>query len=906
MQLSDRILEATNGGLDIILSLYPEAEKGGTKGHFKLRDEKTASASMFKNNSGIYIVKDFGDGKAYNGVSLYEWYHNLEFKEALSQLAKRYNVADENGKKQENKAKYFSQNKEKDDVEGITYEIRELRDSDCKLFGPYVSKNDLLLSNIKAVKQYKVVKGGKVHVFQETPSYPIYVYEYKDFQKIYQPLSEDKGYRFMYIGEKPADYVFGLEEVISTYNHALEVAESANSEGLTAKEKYECKLDYVVIASGDSDAVNFRSLGVNVVWAGSESAKINKLIFNLFKYCKKVINVPDIDSTGVKEGIAKALENINLFTAWIPDEIKKGTDFRGKHKKDFKDYCNHLKNSKFYSKNAAIKKVDKWLSSSINLRFWDEKYNKNGTTYKLNYESCIYFLAANGYGLYQPNEFTCELVKVTDNIVSKIEVKQVREFINNYLRENNHPQDLRNTIYESRFLTEGKLIADLPTLELDFTTAGRDFQYFHFKGVSWLITKEEIKEVKPCDVPYHVWSDDVKPHRPKIQPKIVHYELGELEFPNGKKQKRILTQGYKPNDCLFFKFLHLTSNPFWQTKSLDEAQEKEVENHLLNKFYALGYMLHDYKQLDKALALWIMEEEVIEDGASNGGTGKSLFIQAVKYFLGDRKVKNRNGRDKELVRKWPYDGVTEKTKIYWFDDCEKYIDVKYFYAGITGDVIAEHKSKQIQSFPFEKAGKHVFTSNYGPRGMDGSTLRRFLFVMFSDYFHAENSEKGLKQYSPSDEFGKQLFIDFTDEEHNSYYNTLAQAVQFYLNVPFKVEPPMANVEKRRLISTIGEAFKDWADTYFCKENEKLNRNVLKEDAFKAFVEETKLKTFNSQRFNSYLKLWCQFYDYEFNPEDAEGYSKHHKCIMKRTGLTGIKAHIYIRTNNEKPNDDNPF
>ena len=42
-----QILSATNGGLDIILSLYPQAQKcvGQKNKHFAIRNEKTPSAA---------------------------------------------------------------------------------------------------------------------------------------------------------------------------------------------------------------------------------------------------------------------------------------------------------------------------------------------------------------------------------------------------------------------------------------------------------------------------------------------------------------------------------------------------------------------------------------------------------------------------------------------------------------------------------------------------------------------------------------------------------------------------------------------------------------------------------------------------------------------------------------------
>ena len=60
-----QILSATNGGLDIILSLYPQAQKcvGQKNKHFAIRNEKTPSACLrqyqSKKYGEIWQVTDF-------------------------------------------------------------------------------------------------------------------------------------------------------------------------------------------------------------------------------------------------------------------------------------------------------------------------------------------------------------------------------------------------------------------------------------------------------------------------------------------------------------------------------------------------------------------------------------------------------------------------------------------------------------------------------------------------------------------------------------------------------------------------------------------------------------------------------------------------------------------------------
>ena len=74
----NQILNATNGGLDIILSIYPQARVcvGQRNKHFAIRDEKTPSASLRQFNSAkygaIWQVTDFGgEGRGENAIDIF-------------------------------------------------------------------------------------------------------------------------------------------------------------------------------------------------------------------------------------------------------------------------------------------------------------------------------------------------------------------------------------------------------------------------------------------------------------------------------------------------------------------------------------------------------------------------------------------------------------------------------------------------------------------------------------------------------------------------------------------------------------------------------------------------------------------------------------------------------------------
>lgn len=91
----EEIWNATNGGLDIfrhfIDGLPLEPKKNGL---FKspLRDEKTASAHVFRGDDGIWIYKDFGAGSGLNALDYIMNAKNVSFSEAIKMAANLSNI----------------------------------------------------------------------------------------------------------------------------------------------------------------------------------------------------------------------------------------------------------------------------------------------------------------------------------------------------------------------------------------------------------------------------------------------------------------------------------------------------------------------------------------------------------------------------------------------------------------------------------------------------------------------------------------------------------------------------------------------------------------------------------------------------------------------------------------------
>lgn len=97
MNLKEEILNQTGGGIDVFEHYIPEVRSlnSNYKKKFKLRDEKTPSASL-KNNSGVWLIQDFGnaeyEGRAKNAIDYVIYNQKTTFINACHAIIKDLNL----------------------------------------------------------------------------------------------------------------------------------------------------------------------------------------------------------------------------------------------------------------------------------------------------------------------------------------------------------------------------------------------------------------------------------------------------------------------------------------------------------------------------------------------------------------------------------------------------------------------------------------------------------------------------------------------------------------------------------------------------------------------------------------------------------------------------------------------
>lgn len=901
MNARDEIIQHTNGGLDIFADLYPGARENaeGSKKPFRQGlNDKNPSCHMKKYDDEWKLINYGEDSKPISAIDCYMQENGImNFKEAIYEIADKYHIniglkADVNKPLRKEYTDANAAEKEGD----FQYMERTLNAADADVWGQIPNILETLRKyNYKALAWYSKVFTEKDKVTGKPTSnlkkitvyssenYPIYMHECGTFRKIYLPYEIDKSKRFFYDGVKPAKHVNGLKELI----------DYKNSNGKAGK---------VLICSGERDSMNAAALGYYPIWFNSETA--NTLTYELVKelhdYAYTIVNIPDIDETGLKVAYDIARRFNSIETLILPEKLKGIKDHRGNPRKDLRDYL-EIWPSKY--------EFDEMLNNTMSSKFW--LYNEKDDKFTISTINLLWFLKINGFYKYKDIiAQQTKYIRIHDYVVREYEGKEIRDFVRKELQNMNAGSAVIETYLNSKKCTAA-LFDDLDTINLNFEKATFDSRTFFFLNEAIKVTKNNIQIIRNKDIETYAWEKSITKHVFKrLNPCFILNDKGEIEF--------------KHNNSNLFKVVIQTSRMFWRDEfetlctgneeednkyrienkfnpcgsRLNEDQIQEQMKHIYNKCYALGYICHTYKMPSRARALWMMENKITEEGESSGGSGKSFLISALDK-LGILNVVTLEGRDKKLTDNNHFmERVSSTTDLLIVDDANEELDFDRFYTMITNSITINPKSKTSFEISFKDAPNVVFTSNFAPPRLDGSTQRRLLPIVFSDYYHVKTADNDyLETRAIIDDFGNRDLMehDYSEAEYNQDINFLIDCEQFYLAMAEQgiiLYPPMENVYKRSQKKDMGDPFKDWADSFFIVDNqmEKFHkRSDLYETYCRYLGSKGKAKTVTN--FMKAIRAFCSYYDYEINMPYLKGY-KNGRILQTIEGKTYEMVYLH--------------
>lgn len=876
----NEIYRATDNGFSIFEHYFPGVDLKNQKKYVKVRStEKTASArvSFYK---GLYRITDFGNQSEINGmnaISFVIYMENLIYNDALKFIQSviiGHEVSAGEYKKPQHRADYEMREMTQADQKGqYNFTFKEkVTDEDCQVIGRYVTPDLLKKYYCKVVEKYEYCAHSKklnrdvVHIFSANKDFPIFLFDYDKFKKLYKPLEIEKKHRFQYIGEKPKNFIYGFEQLMDSDNEFV-VEDEDGTEEKDVVNKPEGKSEAIVVdlfrCSGESDALNLASLGYHVYWLNSESADFDYESFKTVDdLCKNHYQIMDLDKTGHKMAMKFGLQHISLFTLALPAWISKKKDWRGKPCKDVKDFINLAGNnedSTRYSFSVLKRRAKPMM-------FWVKsvKTKQDGskeTNYSINLEYLYHFLQANGFYImdlsYHKKAPYCYAYikgKVVELIHPDDIKKRVKRFVKDWIRSKNlmYEIDLLNKINSSNQISENNL-QELMEIDLDFKNFTRNSEVLVFNNKALRISKDKIECIKHEELPNYVLGKlvmnrisishyiDKSVNLINNQPIEINYSNMYVRLMAAKKAAKnrdeqaiadkefadmrdIDMYDIKINDDSFFfiKFLKNISRLHWRkelerNQALTEDEKKEELLMIANIMFSLGFLCSEYKDPGKPWMVFLQDMLISEVGKSAGRSGKSLISAAIKFV---RARFYREGRNKKLLEgEFFYDGFTKFHNVIEIDDLNEHADLNIFYSQITGNRVVNSKHNAPETLEYDHSGKMLISSNFELQNTDSSTLARLLNCGVSDYYHQKTKYNDYRETrSPLLEFNKRLYDDFNDEEWNQFYNFIAYCIQLQQRF-FKIQPPMGNLEKRQLRREMtkglgkDEEFFTWASNY---------------------------------------------------------------------------------------------
>ena len=224
-------------------------------------------------------------------------------------------------------------------------------------------------------------------------------------------------------------------------------------------------------------------------------------------------------------------------------------------------------------------------------------------------------------------------------------------------------------------------------------------------------------------------------------------------------------------------------------KNISNEDPKPIE-------HTIGYLISTYKNKTNNKAV-ILNDEIISDNPE-GGSGKGLLVQGISQV---RNVSILDGKQFDDRKSFPYQTVSSETHILVFDDVKKNWDFESKFSLVTEGITLERKNKDALKLTVENSPKIVISTNYAIKGGGHSHVRRRHELEISKYYGAKKT--------PFDDFGRQLFDDWSEEEFTAFDNYMVECLQMYLRDGL-IDQEATNKLLKGLIVNTNHDFVEWA------------------------------------------------------------------------------------------------
>jgi len=465
---------------------------------------------------------------------------------------------------------------------------------------------------------------------------------------------------------------------------------------------------------------------------------------------------------------------------------------------------------------AIVDKLDKAASEGIQ-KFWT-KSNKGVVA--IQHDRFTEFLQDNGfYKFYPEGSKNFIFVRKVSNRVKNTTEKTIKDFVLGYIKKRVKDRAVWNHFADKVRYFKEDFLAMLEAIEIQFMRDTAEDSYLFFKNVAVRITKDNAETIEYEELPGWIWED------------------------------QMIDRDYDQCDgsgCEYRQFIRNISGD-------DKSRVESVES-------TIGFLLHGYKPSSYCPAV-ILNDEIISENPE-GGTGKGIFVTAISHL---RKTVKIDGKMFRFDKSFPYQTVQQDTQVLAFDDVQKNWKFENTFPLITEGMTLEKKNKDAIFIDFPRSPKIIVTTNYAIRGTGNSFDRRKWELEFKQFYTKDNT--------PRDEFGHDLFTDWTEVEWCIFDNYMINCLQLYLDKGF-IKSPFKNLRARKLIAATNHDFYEFMND----KNNKFRRDGVQHLAasiFNDFVEDypdyapRAKRALSRNFFIQWLMIWGE-YEYGGESERDRG------------------------------------
>ena len=479
--------------------------------------------------------------------------------------------------------------------------------------------------------------------------------------------------------------------------------------------------------------------------------------------------------------------------------------------------------------SEAIKAAQEKINATL---FW--KKNKLGHVL-IDNDILTKWYTDNKIFRYMINEKDWIMIKDNRCHISEISIAEIKGYIREYMMQNAKDCDDFVKSQVMRKLNKEYLKDDmlewLKPQSINWLRDSRHTAYFFYQNTWIEIDKDGVQCIEANDkVGGYIWQDQ-----------IINRNFKLIDNPDTFQESE------------FCRFIWNITTGVTPAKYV--TLDPDIQELYNQRFHAMcrtiGYILHNFKDPANPRAV-ILTDEVISDNPE-GGVGKGVFLKG----LG--KIKNMvtmDGKSFNHSKSFLWQRVTLSTQIIALEDVMRFFDFEKQFSMITEGIEVEKKNKDSFYIPYEESPKLIITSNYVIQGTGASHERRRIEIELKQYYKPN--------FSPRDEFGHNLYDDWTPEEWNLFDNFMMWCVQQYL-LHGVAKPENKNLSLKKLKNHVPETFIEWFKLKEIIHDEFYELGTICNE-FRAIDHDSSKVT--NRKISSWIKAYCDYWNWEYFTKTA--------------------------------------